>query len=132
MDYRNQPRSGDNHRQPPQPPPNDARPDHRNTRPPQVPPPNLTPDLPRTFVVPSQGSPEYNLQYNNIMRRRNTAIQFRNCVNRFTYVWLWNGNAFWFYPIFVGWQTAEGFLWNRGRWEYRKIDLHNVFYHSCF
>src|SRR5690606_15929419 len=34
------------------------------------------------------------------------------CLFRNTYIWLRNGNQFWFFPIFVGRNSVAGFQWN--------------------
>lgn len=58
--------------------------------------------------------------------------ELRSCVNRFTYLWLINGNSFWFYPIFVGRYQIEGFRWRRGGWMYDRINIRRIYYFRCF
>ena len=55
-----------------------------------------------------------------------------NCMNRFTYIWLINGSNFWFYPIFVGRNSIEGFRWRRNRWEYDRLLTNRILFHLCF
>lgn len=100
--------------------------------PPTTPPPNVSPQLPIGLVLPRQGTSNFNILYGNPARRRDTIRQFRRCQNRFTFVWLWDGSTFWFYPIFIGWQMAEGFIWNRGRWNFETINLNSIFFFNCF
>ncbi len=57
---------------------------------------------------------------------------FRRCMFRFTYIWLFNGNNFWFYPTFVGRQFVEGFRWRRNRWEYDRINIQRIFFFRCY
>lgn len=100
-------------------------------KPPTGPPPDRKPQLPRGIMLPPQGSSNFNMQYGN-SRRQDMARRFRDCENRFTFVWLWDGSSFWFYPVFTGWQVTEGFVWNRGRWSYDTINLNSIFFFHCF
>lgn len=56
----------------------------------------------------------------------------RGCLFRNTYVWLTNGNAFWFYPIFVGRNSIAGFRWTGRRWTYYGTDLNRISSFQCF
>lgn len=57
----------------------------------------------------------------------------RRCMFRFTYVWLNNGNSFWFYPIFVGRNSVAGYRWRRRYgWVYFGIDLNRIRSFQCF
>lgn len=38
------------------------------------------------------------------------------CLHRNTFVWLTNGNRFWFYPIFVGGFSVTGYWWTGRFW----------------
>lgn len=54
------------------------------------------------------------------------------CLFRFTYVWLTNGDQFWFFPTFVGPQSIAGFRYNIfGGWRYFGIDLRFVDAFTC-
>jgi hypothetical protein len=55
----------------------------------------------------------------------------RGCMFRFTYIWLNNGNSFWFYPTFVGRTSVAGFRWRGFRWEYFGIDLNRIRSFRC-
>lgn len=57
------------------------------------------------------------------------AISF--CVFKFTYMWLTNGDQFWFFPIFVGPNSIAGFRWGRFGWRYYGIDLRLVDAFTC-
>lgn len=56
----------------------------------------------------------------------------RGCLFRFTYIWLFNGNEFWFYPTYVDRQFVMGFRWRRNRWEFDRINLRRIFFFRCF
>ncbi|KEZ53964.1 hypothetical protein [Metabacillus indicus] len=55
------------------------------------------------------------------------------CLFRFTYVWLNNGNSFWFYPTFVGRTSVAGYRWRprQFRWVYFGIDTQRIASFSC-
>ncbi|KZZ85248.1 hypothetical protein [Bacillus sp. SJS] len=58
----------------------------------------------------------------------------RRCLYRNTYVWLNNGQQFWFYPTFVGRNSTAGFRWFPGfrQWGYFGIDLRQISSFTCF
>lgn len=56
----------------------------------------------------------------------------RGCRYRFTYIWLDNGNSFWFYPTFVGRRSVAGYRWSFFRWVYFGIDLDRINSFQCF
>jgi len=56
----------------------------------------------------------------------------RRCMFRYTYIWLTNGDQFWFYPIFVGRDSVAGFRWNGFFWMYFGIDLRRIDSFTCF
>jgi hypothetical protein len=101
-------------------------------RPPRTAPPDITPLLPRGVVIPLPGTSDFNTLYRDVNRNNTIASQFRNCLNHFTFIWLWNGRSFWFYPIFVGRRTAEGFVWRGNGWVYDSINLNRIFFFRCF
>nr|WP_244163363.1 collagen-like protein [Paenibacillus pectinilyticus] len=53
------------------------------------------------------------------------------CLFRFTYIWLSNGQQFWFYPIFVGRNSMAGFRWTGFSWMYFGTDLRFVDSFTC-
>jgi len=54
------------------------------------------------------------------------------CLFRNTYVWLVNGNQFWFYPVFVGRTSVAGFQWNGRFWMYTGLSLQSIQSFTCF
>ncbi|GGI13107.1 transporter [Gottfriedia solisilvae] len=54
------------------------------------------------------------------------------CRFRYTYVWLNNGEAFWFYPTFVGRRSVAGFRWFGFFWSYFGIDTNRIRSFTCF
>jgi hypothetical protein len=95
-------------------------------------PPNFSPQLPRGVVIPIQGTPEFNTQFNDVNRVNNMAYQFRYCLYHFTFLWFWNGRTFWFYPTSVSRRAAEGFIWRNQGWFYERINLNHIFFFRCF
>ncbi|MGN8770864.1 transporter [Paenibacillus barengoltzii] len=56
----------------------------------------------------------------------------RRCLFRNTYVWLNNGEQFWFFPVFVGRNSIAGFRWFGFFWGYFGIDLNRIRSFTCF
>jgi hypothetical protein len=54
------------------------------------------------------------------------------CINRFSYIWLENGQSFWAYLVYVGRTSASGWRYIRGRWEYFGVDLKEIKSFSCY
>lgn len=54
------------------------------------------------------------------------------CLFRNTFVWLNNGEGFWFFPTFVGRTSVAGFRWNGRFWMYFGIDLRRIQTFTCF
>lgn len=83
-------------------------------QPPSSPPPSFTPQQassPSAFAV-DPGS-------------------IRNCRFRYTYIWLRNGNQFWFYPTFVGRTSVSGFRWTGRTWVYAGYSLRSIESFTC-
>lgn len=81
---------------------------------PTAPPPQFTP--PQPAVTPFAVDPG--------------AIS--GCLFRNTYIWLANGQGFWFFPIFVGRNSVSGFRWFGRSWLYSGIDLRQINSFTCF
>lgn len=54
------------------------------------------------------------------------------CLYRNTFIWLNNGNRFWFYPTFVGPTSVAGFRWTGWFWVISGISLNEISSFSCF
>jgi len=63
---------------------------------------------------------------------RTRPRDFNRCMNSFTYLWLINGNNFWFYPVAIDRQFVIGFRWRRNRWEFDRINLNRILFYVCF
>jgi len=55
-----------------------------------------------------------------------------NCMFRFVYIWLENGQSFWAFPVFVGPRSISGFRWTGWSWVYFGIDLRLIDYYQCY
>ncbi|MBP1943722.1 hypothetical protein [Cytobacillus luteolus] len=55
----------------------------------------------------------------------------RGCLFRYTYLWLTNGQQFWFYPTFVGRRSVSGWRWTGFMWVYFGTDLRRVRSFTC-
>lgn len=56
----------------------------------------------------------------------------RLCLFRNTFIWLSNGEGFWFYPIFVGPRSVAGFRWTGRFWVIFGIDTRRIISFTCF
>lgn len=54
------------------------------------------------------------------------------CLYQNTFVWLTNGNSFWFYPTLVGFSTVTGFWWTGRSWLPLVLGLGEITSFSCF
>ncbi|WP_228351846.1 hypothetical protein [Variimorphobacter saccharofermentans] len=94
-------------------------------------PPNFIPEAPqmesRTFGAPGRPGVPVSPQFGFVR-----PGQIRRCIHRYTFIWLVNGNSFWFYPTFVGNQFVQGFRWRRNRWEFERINLRRILFFRCF
>ncbi len=78
----------------------------QTTRQPLAPPPNYIPEKPAvSYIV--------------------------DCINQYTYVWLWNGDRFWFYPTRVEYGEISGYRWTGTFWAFYGIDPRFVEAVSC-
>lgn len=56
----------------------------------------------------------------------------RNCRGRFTYIWLRNGQEFWFFPVQIWGNSIAGFRWDRRfGWSYMGISLFQIALFTC-
>ncbi len=56
----------------------------------------------------------------------------RNCLGRFTYIWMSNGDEFWMFPVQVSRNTVTGFRWNRFfRWTFFGVSLDRIDAFTC-
>jgi hypothetical protein len=82
-------------------------------------------DQPTPMVAPpafAPPSPARNSGSNGLFR----------CINRNTYVWLNNGDNFWFFPTIIFRNVVIGFRWRRFGWVYDKINLRRIRSFQCF
>ena len=110
FDYRN---NNDNNRN------NNMPGDNMNFTAPRSAPPLQTPRRPaETFGGPAT--------------RAVNPMSMRNCMGRFTYIWLSNGQEFWYFPIQIWGNTVAGFRWDRRfGWTYTGISLNRVDMFTC-
>ncbi len=107
------------------PPIRDNQPPIRDNRPPFAPPAGGIPRPSAPRSAPPSFSPR-------IPDRQGGARGMRNCLNRNTFIWLDNGNSFWFFPTFVGRQAVIGFSWRGFGWILQRINLERVRSFQCF
>lgn len=101
------------------------------------------PGPPPGFPSPGQQNPEGNAPTSPppsfVPQQRQSVSTFavdpgaiRGCLFRNTFIWLRNGNSFWFFPTFVGRQSVAGFRWTGRRWTYYGTDLDRISSFQCF
>ncbi len=56
----------------------------------------------------------------------------RQCMYTYVYIWLENGQNFWFYPTFVGRRSISGYRWTRFGWAYTGFDLDMIQSFYCY
>jgi hypothetical protein len=119
--------------------------DERRNEPPQMPPPpgmgQMPKSAPPNFIPEAPGMERrqmggpgpsgYGVPFRGEMRQTEPR-DIRRCLNQFTFIWLVNGNSFWFYPTFVSRDFVQGFRWRRDRWEFDRINLRRIFFSRCF
>ena len=88
-------------------------------RPPSSPPPNFTPQM-STFEQQE-------------FQRGGGVSGIRRCFFRNTFIWMTNGNAFWFFPMLVQRNQIIGFQWRGQRgWVYDSINRNNILFFQCY
>ncbi|TNJ64915.1 transporter [Paenibacillus hemerocallicola] len=60
-----------------------------------------------------------------------TGSYLVNCLYNYTYVRLWNGESFWYYPTSVEYFEIAGYRWNGVFWLYYVIDPRFISTVSC-
>ncbi|MED1952467.1 transporter [Brevibacillus nitrificans] len=116
------------HRYPPPPP--------GGYPPPPPPPGGGYPQPPGGFPPPPPGPPPGRTPSSPGARgyggtRRIDAGSFYPCLYRYSYVWLKNGNSFWFYPVYISRSSVSGYRWRRDRWDYYGTELDRIAYFTC-
>ena len=56
----------------------------------------------------------------------------RQCMYRNTFIWLRNGDGFWFFPTFVSRNVIWGFRWGRFGWMFNTVNRDNILTFQCF
>lgn len=61
-----------------------------------------------------------------------TSTYIIDCINNQTYVWLWNGETFWYYPTRVeSTGVVSGYRWDGRFWRFYPIELRLIRGVSC-
>ncbi|KAF0819143.1 MULTISPECIES: hypothetical protein [unclassified Cytobacillus] len=81
---------------------------------------------------PSSPPPSFTPQMQQVSTFAIDPGAIRGCLFRNTFVWLQNGNSFWFFPTFVGRTSVAGWRWRTWRWTYYGTDLRRIRSFQCF
>lgn len=60
-----------------------------------------------------------------------SPVGLQNCLYRFTYMWLRNGDNFWFFLTAVGESRVYGYRFFGGRWNNYSIALGQIVSFNC-
>lgn len=82
--------------------------------------------------APTAPPPSFTPQMSSVSTFAVDPGAISGCLFRNTYVWLNNGEAFWFFPTFVGRHSVAGFRWFGFFWSYFGIDLRRIRSFTCF
>ena len=58
---------------------------------------------------------------------RNDLHTIMNLTNIVVYIWLKNGNGFWYYISYTQKNWLIGYIWNQKKWVSKTIDFNNIF-----
>ncbi|RLQ97482.1 hypothetical protein [Falsibacillus albus] len=97
---------------PSQPPPGQHGPGDGHNQPPSGPPPNIQLSQSASLKAVDPGA-------------------IKGCRYRYTYIWLRNGQSFWFYPTYVGRQSISGYRWVGYMWIYYGVSLKQISSFQC-
>lgn len=100
--------------------------------PPPGPPGPPMPPGPSGFQAPTSAPPQFVPPRPQFTAFAVDPGGIRGCLFRYTYIWLSNGNQFWYFPVFVGRTSVAGFQWNGFFWMYAGYDLNRVESFTCF
>lgn len=87
-------------------------------------------DIAQINIAPPSGPPPF-IPPRPITPFRVDANIIRNCMRRFTYIWLDNGNEFWMFPIQLGRNSISGFRWGRFGWTFFGVSLDRISSFAC-
>lgn len=64
--------------------------------------------------------------------RPTTSNYIIDCLHQNTYVWLTNGDSFWFFPTRVEYGEVSGYRWNGSFWSFYGIDPRFIVNVACY
>ena len=75
--------------------------------------------------APRSAPPSYTPAPSSRHRQVDSAA-LSSCMFTNTYIWLKNGQSFWFFPTFVGRRTVSGFRWAHHRWVFVSFNINDM------
>lgn len=89
------------------------------------------------FQAPTAPPPSFTPQMSTFQQqefsRRGGVRGIRRCFFRNTFIWMKNGNAFWFFPMMAFGNQIIGFRWRGTRgWVYDSINRNNILFFQCY
>jgi len=87
--------------------------------------------------APTSPPPSFTPQMNTFQQqefaRSGGVGSIRRCFFRNTFIWLRNGNSFWFFPMLAFGNQIIGFRWRGTRgWVYDSINRNSILFFQCY
>lgn len=82
--------------------------------------------------MPTSPPPQFTPQQTGVSAYAVDPGSMWGCLDHYTYVWLRNGEQFWFYPTFIGRRSVSGYRWNGRNWMYYGIDARQISSFTCY
>ncbi|PYF06399.1 hypothetical protein [Ureibacillus chungkukjangi] len=92
---------------------------------------------PGQLQAPTTPPPSFTPQMTSIQQQEFTRSggigNIRRCFFRNTFIWLRNGNSFWFFPMLAFGNQIIGFRWRGTRgWVYDVINRNSIWFFQCY
>ncbi|WP_370452563.1 hypothetical protein [Lysinibacillus sp. SGAir0095] len=92
---------------------------------------------PGQLQAPTAPPPSFTPQMSTFQQQEFTRSggvgSIRRCFFRNTFVWMRNGNSFWFFPMLAFGNRIIGFRWRGTRgWVYDSINRNNILFFQCY
>lgn len=82
-------------------------------------------------VMPTTAPPNF-IPPRPISAFRVDPQSIRNCMHRFTYIWMDNGTEFWMFPVQLGRHSVSGFRFHRPfGWTFFGVSLNRINAFTC-
>jgi len=92
---------------------------------------------PGQLQAPTSPPPSFTPQMTTFQQQEFTrsggVSSIRRCFFRNTFIWMRNGNSFWFFPMLAFGNQIIGFRWRGTRgWVYDSINRNSIWFFQCY